>query len=165
MSRKFAEGTSVSASKTKTEIEATLARYGASQFISGWTENHAALGFVMHDRQIRFILPMPQASEQQFTHKKVNQFGSLQRRTEIQAREAWQQEVNRRWRALALIVKAKLEAVESGIVTFEDEFLAHTVLPNGQTAGEWMRPQVDEAYRIGSMPQALPGLPAPERSE
>ena len=38
-----------------------------------------------------------------------------------------------RWRALNLAIKAKLEAVESGIVTFDQEFLAHIVGPSGQT--------------------------------
>ena len=32
----------------------------------------------------------------------------------------------------------------------------------GETAGAWMRPQIAEAYRIGTMPALLPMLPAPE---
>ena len=54
------------------------------------------------------------------------------------------------------MIKAKLEAVETGITEFEDEFLAHIVLPNGQTAGHWMRPQIAKAYESGSMPPLLP---------
>jgi hypothetical protein len=38
--------------------------------------------------------------------------------------------MTRRWRALLLMIKAKVEAVESGVVTFEDEWLAHFVLPS-----------------------------------
>ena len=41
-----------------------------------------------------------------------------------------------RWRALYLVVKAKLEAVSSGIVSMEDEFLAQTVMNDGETV--WM---------------------------
>jgi hypothetical protein len=165
MSRRFAEGTTVAAGRTRHEIEALLERYGATQFVSGWTELNAVLGFVMRDRQIRFVLPMPAATDEEFTHRRVNQTGTLQPRTDLQAKEAFSQEVSRRWRSLALIVKAKLEAVESGIVTFEDEFLAHTVLPDGQTAGEWLKPQVAEAYRIGAMPSTLLGLPAPSSED
>lgn len=66
--------------------------------------------------------------------------------------------IKQRWRALALIIKAKLEAVESGISEFDDEFLANIMLPDGATVGEWFRPQLAEAYRIGSMPTGLPML-------
>jgi hypothetical protein len=53
------------------------------------------------------------------------------------------------------VIKAKLEAVAAGITTIEDEFLAHTVLPDGSTFGEWAKPQLEEAYRLGSMPTHL----------
>ena len=55
------------------------------------------------------------------------------------------------------MIKAKLEAVESGISTVEAEFLANIVLPDNNTAGDWMIPQIDEAYRTGEMPPMLPG--------
>ena len=54
-------------------------------------------------------------------------------------------------------MKAKLEAVEVGIATFDEEFLAHIVLPNGQQVGEWMVPQIEHAYLEGKMPTALLG--------
>jgi hypothetical protein len=54
-------------------------------------------------------------------------------------------------------VKAKLEAVESGITTFEAEFLAHFGVPGGGTFGEWAIPQLEKASRTGKMPTlALP---------
>ena len=56
------------------------------------------------------------------------------------------------------MIKAKLEAVESGIASFEDEFLAHTLLPSGATVSEWIQPQVAEAYETGRMPRMLPLL-------
>jgi hypothetical protein len=63
-----------------------------------------------------------------------------------------------RWRALALAIKAKLEAVESGIATFEEEFMAYIVLPDGQTVGEFLSPQIEAAYSSGRMPPLLPGI-------
>ena len=57
-----------------------------------------------------------------------------------------------------MIIKAKLEAVESGISTVEREFFYDVVLPDGKTIGEWMAPQLEEAYRTGSMPPMLPLL-------
>ena len=75
-----------------------------------------------------------------------------------------------------LVIKAKLEAVTAGISTIETEFLANIVLPDNTTAGEWMLPQIDRAYRTGEMPPLLPAaghtghqpagpipLPLPER--
>jgi hypothetical protein len=69
---------------------------------------------------------------------------------------AWEQACRQRWRALALVVKAKLEAVECGISTFEEEFLAWMMLPDGSTVGDRMLPQLETAYRTGQMPPLLP---------
>jgi len=55
-----------------------------------------------------------------------------------------------------LVIKAKLEAVEARITVFEDEFLAHIVLANGETAGEYMIPQIEAAYQSGRTPPLLP---------
>lgn len=84
-----------------------------------------------------------------------------QRATEA-AKKEWEQAVRQRWRALALVIKAKLEAIASEISTFDDEFLANIVLPDGSVTGDWMRPQVAEVYRTGTMPALLPMLPPPE---
>jgi len=40
--------------------------------------------------------------------------------------------------------------------------LPFTVLPNGQTAGQWIAPQIAQAYRSGNMPALLP-IPSDER--
>lgn len=64
------------------------------------------------------------------------------------------QENRTRWRALLLVIKAKLEAVESNIATFEDEFLAHVLLPNQQTVAEYIGPTVAQIYETGRMPPA-----------
>ncbi len=54
------------------------------------------------------------------------------------------------------MIKAKLEAVASGVSTFEEEFLAHVVLPNGDTIGDWLAPQIANAYDTKKMPPLLP---------
>jgi hypothetical protein len=60
-----------------------------------------------------------------------------------------------RWRALLLIVKAKLEAVDSGIVTFEQEFLPHIVMPGGHTVYEATAPAIERAYVSGQVTPLL----------
>ena len=55
----YAEKTSVSVSRTKAEIEDLVQRYGADQFVSGYKNDIAVIGFSMAGRQIRFLLPLP----------------------------------------------------------------------------------------------------------
>lgn len=147
---RFAANTSVSVANSKAEIERLVERYGAGQFMSGWRAEQALISFVMEERQIRFILPMPAREERRFTHH------SKGPRTPESATKEWEQACRQRWRALALVIKAKLEAVESGISVFEDEFMANIVLPSGRTVSEEVRPKIASAYRGEAMPPLLP---------
>jgi hypothetical protein len=156
MSR-YAANTEVSVDKSKAEIERILSRYGADEFIYGWGKSGAMIGFRMNGKFIRFTLPLPDRNDREFTHTEYR--GT--RRTESAAAQAWEQACRQRWRALALVIKAKLEAVESGITTFEDEFLAHIMLPDGHRVGDFMKPQVEKAYSQGLMPRSFPGLELP----
>lgn len=149
MSR-YAESTSVPADRSRNEIERTLQRYGAESFAYGWEGDRAVIMFAAHSRRIRFVLPLPSRTDRRFT---LTPTGKT--RTVTAAAEAWEQACRQSWRALALVVKAKLEAVEAGITTFEAEFLAHTMLPSGETVGEWVAPSVEKAYATGSMPPML----------
>lgn len=150
----YAEKTSISVARTKTEIEELVQKYGADQFVSGYKNDLAIIGFSMSGRQIKFLLPLPDKQAQEFWYTP----GRGQQRTKDAAHAAWEQACRARWRALYLIVKAKLEAIEAGISTVEKEFLYNIVLPNGQTAGEWMTPQIAVAYDTGQMPPLLPLL-------
>lgn len=150
----FAEGTSVPIERSKAEIEGMLIRYGADQFVSGWGEQEARIQFRANGRYVRFVLPIPKWDEKRFTqHPRY----ACKTRTAGEASKAWEAELRRLWRALALVVKAKLEAVESGIVGFEDEFMAHIVMPDGKTVAEHARPMIAEAYKTGKVAALLPG--------
>jgi hypothetical protein len=158
----YAEGTSVPVERSRAEIEQLLVRYGADQFISGWGDGRATIGFRAQNRFVRFELRIPDRSDRRFTHKQEkSRYGgrrTIERpRTETQAQNAHQQEIRRLWRALALLVKAKLEAVESGITSFEHEFLAHILMPDGLTVGQHVTPAIGEAYSTGKLPALLPG--------
>ena len=150
---RYATGTSVPADRSRVEIENILTRYGADQFMYGWEASRAIIGFRYSGKMVRFILPLPDPKSDEF-HLTPS---GKQRRTADGAKRAYEQANRQRWRALALIVKAKLEATETGITTFEEEFLSYIVLPDNQTVGEYMLPQVEEAYRSGEMPKMLPG--------
>lgn len=152
---RYAENTSVASNRSRAEIERILARYGASKFMYGWGEEEAVIGFVAHHRAIRFKVPLPDRNDSAFTRTPTGR----RSRSSAQAEAAYEQSVRQRWRALALVVKAKLEAVEAGIAEFEDEFLAYIVIPQtGETIGAHIRPQLDETYgNLKGPPQlALP---------
>lgn len=148
---RYAADTSVSTEKSRAEIEATLRRYKADAFGYLSERGTAVVMFRMAGRHIKFVLPMPDPTAREFTH--TPEKGQL--RSASAAEAAWEQACRQRWRALALVIKAKLEAVAAGITTVEDEFLAHTVLPDGSTVGQWAKPQLAEVYRVGAMPQSL----------
>lgn len=156
MSR-YAEKTSVSVDNSRAEIERTLARYGADQFAYGRDDSRgiASIQFRTSSRHVRFVLHLPGREDDEFLYTPTR--GTL--RSGEAAYKAWEQACRQRWRALALCIKAKLEAVEAGISEFDEEFLAHIVVPNGQTVGEWLCPQIDHAYQTQKMPSDLPALP------
>lgn len=156
---RYAERTEVGSEQSRAEIERVLRRYGATQFAYGWNERGAVVGFVAHDRQVRFVLPLPDRNAREFTHTPVKG----ERRSPEGAEQEYERGVRQRWRALTLVVKAKLEAVQTGIAVFEDEFLAYTVLPSGQTVGETVGPAVAMAYETGQVPELLPDYGAAPR--
>lgn len=148
---KYAANTSVSSELSRLEIEKTLIRYGADNFAYATAAGKALIGFTMYNRQIKFMLPLPNKEEFKLTP-------TGRQRTENSQYEAWEQACRQRWRALNLVIKAKLEAVECGISVFEDEFMANIVLPGGQTVGDFMKPQIEQAYISGKVPNLLPML-------
>lgn len=131
----YAKHTKVPVEQTRTEIERTLKRYGADRFAYFGEDARAIIVFEANSRRIRFDLPLP--------GEKADKNGRLTRQ---------------KWRALALCIKAKLEAVDSKIETFEEAFLAHVVMPDGKTVAEHTKDTIEKAYVGGAM---VPLLPAP----
>ena len=153
---RFAENTAVSSENSRAEIERTLRRYDASGFAYAWdsTGGRAMVGFEIGSRRVRFMLPLPDPADEAFTLTPTGKY----RKPEA-ARKEWEQAGRQRWRALALVIKAKLEAVAAGIVTFEEEFLAHLVLPTGRTVGEQWAPEYIKALEGGAKLPPLLGVP------
>ena len=144
MPTKYAEKTSVAPERTRAEIEATLKRFGATGFLYATEGDAAVIMFTMRKRRVLFRLPLPER---------------LLFRTQVQHEQA----VRSAWRGLLLVIKAKLVAIESGVVSFESEFMAHFVIPGseGQTVEDWLAPQLEEAYHTGAMPSLLPSADPP----
>ena len=153
---RYAASTDVPADRSRSEIERTLERYDATSFAYGWEGSRALIGFRIGARQYRYLLPLPDRNADEFRYTPARGY----ERSASDQKQAWEQACRQRWRALALVVKANLEAVEAGILTVEQAFLGATMLPSGATVQEWLEPQIAETYRTGQMPALLPGLPA-----
>lgn len=157
----YAQDTSVPVKKSRAEIEGTLAKYGASRFGYMTNESEAVIVFMLAGKAIRFSLPLPNQRGEEITKRTYYRAG-VKREGGVNspelARKLWEQACRSRWRSLALCVKAKLEACAAGITTFEEEFLAHIVTPDGSTVGKKLLPQIEEMRRIGKQPPLLLSL-------
>lgn len=130
---RFAAQTRVPVDQTRVEIERTLSRYGANAFGYMSAPGKAIIAFEAGKRHIKITVPMPVGDSEK-------------------DRKAARQ----RCRALALVIKAKLESVESGIETLEQAFYANIVMPDGRTIYEVTREHVALAYESGQVQKLLP---------
>jgi len=134
---RYAARTEVSPEDSRGEIERLVRKYGALGFAYGYEGNKAMLGFKTRSRSIRFIIPMPDEPEDM---------------TVVKERRKYEQEVRRLWRSAVLIIKAKFEAVESGIVTFDQEWLYYIVTDDGSTVGDHIVPQLGKGKPMPLLP-------------
>lgn len=136
---RFASTTKVSTDQSRTEIERTLSRYGGTSFAYMTTAGKAIIAFEASKRHIKISMPLPKGDS-----------------------DKERQEARQRWRALLLVIKAKLESVESvesvesGIETLEEAFYANIVMPDGRTIYESTREKVSIAYSGGQVQALLP---------
>ena len=145
----YANKTTVGQDQSRAEIERVLDRYGATSFAYFKSEGQVLVAFEMRKRRITFKVVLPAKKDFSVTDS------GRSRKSENAVQEAYEQAVRQRWRALALVIKAKLESVDSGIETFEEAFLAQIMLPDGQPVGQWMAPQIKLAYETAQMPPLL----------
>ena len=150
MSQRFAAQTTVSTDRSIGEIRATIMRYGGQAFAQAEGQGKFAIQFQMKDRFVKFFLPIPNREDKQYLRDGRGAIRNSEKRFQI-----WDQECRARFRALAWSVKMKLEMVETGITTFEEEFYAHILLPGGKTIYEMTHDNVALAYKDGKAPKAL----------
>lgn len=147
----YAKDTSVPVERSKAEIEKLVRKYGADQFQAGWDLTGARVGFKLKDRYVSFRLPIPLSQKDTFVRGRLVT-GVSQEKTDQLTRS--------RWRALLLVIKAKLEAVECGISDFETEFLGNIVVGGGKTVADLVKPGLAETYARGgqlALPSGLGG--------
>ena len=137
----YAEKTEVPFDRSINEIQALLRKRGAGQIFYGEDGGMFAVQFSLSDRMIRFRLPV----------------------TIPDSKRSRDQQRRSRARALLLVIKAKLESVDSSIETIEQAFLANVVMSDGFTVHERIAEQMRLEYKTGQ-PDAMGLLPPPENA-
>lgn len=150
MRARYAGQTTVTPMRSRAEIEHTLQRYGADQFAYAYEDGKALLGFRIEGRAVKLEITMPTDADDG-----IATTTSGRGRKPKAIAKALQQAERQRWHALALMIKAKLEAVALGVTTLEQEFLAGMVMPNGLTIGQVLLPKLQDAVLKGKMPKLL----------
>lgn len=132
---RYARDTYVRVDKSMSDLRKVTLRYGAKEFGVFDGETSCGVIFTFKDIRVKIALVLPTPEE---TRKNIA--GAVMGAT--QAKQAHEKAIRQRWRALVLVVTAKLEAVESGIETVEQAFMPYLVMSNNHTLGEMVLPQI-----------------------
>lgn len=144
----YAKNTTVSPEKSQEEIKKTLRNYGADRFGIMEERDKGHVMFEYNGLLIQMTVKFPDKKDFSKTESGKN-------RIESAIDTAFNQAIRQRWRALLLAIKAKLEAVESGISTIEQEFLAFVMMPDGKNLSDHIIPRLNEIVLTGKMPKML----------
>lgn len=153
----YAKDTSVAVAATEMAIKSLLRKAGADSIAIMDSSTRAIVAFQMEGRSITFRLPLPDRNAREFTFATFGARGEGPRSPEA-AMKAWEQGCRSRWRGLLLCIKAKLESIEAGIESFEEAFLPHITLPDGDTVGDKVLPEM-RAQLAGQPMRPLLGGP------
>lgn len=149
------DSTKVPVANSQASIRGLLVKHGAQQFTFGEGADWAGVEFVHGQMLVRMRAPLKLDDG-----KLKAGFDKYQRNNGGKSFGEWrassvEQEQKRIWRVLHWSLKARLEAVEEDVETFEQAFLAHIVDPStGDTLYQRLQPALDRgAFDIGG-----PGL-------
>jgi len=146
----FAEDTKVPLEQSIAEIIGMVRRAGAAQIGQMESADSYLVAFTLGGRNIRFTVPL------------VTEYGGPASHGNGRAvdPQRWIDQRNRqKGRALMLVIKAKLESIESGVETFEQAFLANIVTANRQTVYERIAGQLGVEYDTGKVAPLMLGGP------
>lgn len=152
----YAETTKVSFDRSISEIIGMVRKRGAQQIAQMEELHYFALQFTMDNRMIRFRVPFPLIDDM------PNRDGRGRAIPETQRVAKLEQARRQKGRALMLVIKAKLESVESGVETLEQAFLANVVMSDGATVYERIGTGIELEYKTGQISAVSGLLPPPE---
>lgn len=131
--RRYAEGTVVPVSRSHEAIKLELRKVGAEEF--GIMESAVAAYVIFRIREIRYRITTGEIKPA---------------RGRDPAAEA-----RRQWRAIVLLVKAKVVSIVEGISTVEREFLSDAIMPDGSVLADHAPALIEQAYKEGGAPRLL----------
>ncbi|MDZ7895357.1 MAG: hypothetical protein U5M50_10590 [Sphingobium sp.] len=148
----YAEETKIELEASIGQIVALLRKAGANRVGQTQEPERIVIYFALADRQMKFVVPL------------VTEYGGPEShgngRPVDQAK--WIEQKNRqKGRALFLVIKAKLESVESGVEAFEEAFFANIVTADGRTVYERTREDLALEYTSGKVRPLMLGGPTP----
>lgn len=123
--RRYAEGTPVTVNSSQGEIAKILMTHGVKKqgWMSGPDGDELMFELGGHSFQFRILKP---------TIKEIYSLYPNARDSNAKLDGEWR----RRWRANVLLLKAKLEFIDSGDTTLERELLPYMLTASGQTVGD-----------------------------
>jgi hypothetical protein len=149
---RFAEGTRVPVERTQGEIIQLLTRYGAADYGYGRRGQVAAVVFAVHGVRVRFELKLPTEGDFVKTADGKRSIPAGRRAELVRTEE------RRLWRALLLVIKSKLESVDSGIEDFTEAFLGQVVVSDESTMADVYTEVLAPAIAAGRLPEKLAAI-------
>lgn len=136
---KYANKTKVTASTSKVQVQELLVNYGIDEFFFGTSPRGEGVGFKYEGRVYKHNVPMPKQDDYDYETQ-------------------YSQAIRQRWRIFYMSLKMKLEEIQNGGISFEDQFLSMMALPDGSTVGDFMRlPENIAKLNKAEMPKLLIG--------
>lgn len=125
------ETTTVPVERSQGEIRKLLGKHGAGRFAFGEERDEvgqrwASVAFTFGGHSVRMRVPLKLVDEREVKAKYMRS----RTKSQDEIRDGmYEQEEKRIWRVLAWNLKARMVAVEEGVETFEEAFLAHLLDP------------------------------------
>ncbi|MBB4154131.1 hypothetical protein GGQ80_002041 [Sphingomonas jinjuensis] len=140
----YAENTTVSVEKSIAGIISLVKRAGAQRVAQFDEPEQFTITFELANRMIRFQVALPPLGEMPVRDGRGVTLPPARRA------EKRQQAHRQKARALLLVIKAKLESVESEVETFEQAFLPNVVMADGATVYERIAAPIAAEYERGA---------------
>lgn len=134
---RYAYGTKVTVETSRGEITGILAKHGVDTMAWGTNPVGDQLQFELGGHRFRFLIAKPSLDDAKAAYLDAgkSEWGWNHQADQAGALAA---EWRRRWRAHVLLIKAKLEFIDSGDTTLEREFMPYMLVAGGATLGEWL---------------------------
>lgn len=110
----------------------------------------ASIMFEVKGLTVVIEVPLPSSDDQEFRFTGRHVLRSVSSQEEL-----FRKAVRQRWRALLLVIKAKLEAIDSHISTLEQEFGMFVQTPDGKSVGFHLIPKLKQIATTGKLPRLL----------